>query len=63
MSEPAVHIEGLGKRYRLGLTNADTVADWVTEIARGLRQVMPGRESPLTNASKKIENEYSQGRK
>ena len=58
MNEPAVHIEGLGKRYRLGLTNADTIADWAAEFLRGLRRVFSRTESPSGNASKKVENEF-----
>lgn len=58
MIEPAVHIEGLGKRYRLGLTNADTIADWVADFSRGLRRIFTRAGSPLGNASEKSENYF-----
>jgi len=37
MPEPAVHVEDLGKRYKLGLTHADSLSDLASGLSRKFR--------------------------
>ncbi len=51
MSSPAIRVENLGKKYKLGLTHAGTVRDLVGNLARRFSRQRPPDDAAPTNGN------------
>ncbi|MDB4459026.1 ABC transporter ATP-binding protein [bacterium] len=57
MSEPAISIRGLSKRYALGATlKHDTLRDHITHAARSMTRMLPFKKNPKKNEKKTAED-------